>query len=153
MSVIAFLERVFHKLLLEFHLVGESERHRRAKTSSRADSWASTTSGFSTAAHPCRPAATSNSLMATSWMGMYCLNMLSIALELARENRAYEDVASKFFEHFVYICRAMNNIGAEENRVMEQGGRIFLRRPASSRRTDASLEGALTGRVDPALCG
>ena len=51
---------------------------------------------------------------ATSWMGMYCLNMLSMALELARENRAYEDVASKFFEHFVYICRAMNNIGGEK---------------------------------------
>ena len=49
----------------------------------------------------------------TSWMGMYCLNMLAIALELARENSAYEDVASKFFEHFVYICRAMNDIGGE----------------------------------------
>jgi hypothetical protein len=48
---------------------------------------------------------------ATSWMGMYCLNMLAIALELARENSAYEDVASKFFEHFVYICGAMNNLG------------------------------------------
>jgi hypothetical protein len=50
---------------------------------------------------------------ATSWMGMYCLNMLAIALELARENSAYEDVASKFFEHFVYICEAMNNLGSE----------------------------------------
>ena len=50
---------------------------------------------------------------ATSWMGMYCLNMLAIALELARENSAYEDVASKFFEHFVYICDAMNNLGGE----------------------------------------
>jgi Glycosyl hydrolase family 63 C-terminal domain len=50
---------------------------------------------------------------ATSWMGMYCLNMLVIALELARENSAYEDVASKFFEHFVYITRAMNDIGGE----------------------------------------
>ncbi|HEV8266853.1 MAG TPA: glucosidase, partial [Thermoanaerobaculia bacterium] len=50
---------------------------------------------------------------ATSWMGMYCLNMLTIALELAHDNPAYEDVASKFFEHFVYICRAMNNIGGE----------------------------------------
>ncbi len=50
---------------------------------------------------------------ATSWMGMYCLNMLAIALELARENPAYEDVASKFFEHFVYICRAMNDLGGE----------------------------------------
>jgi Mannosylglycerate hydrolase MGH1-like glycoside hydrolase domain len=50
---------------------------------------------------------------ATSWMGMYCLNMLAIALELAWENSAYEDVASKFFEHFVYICEAMNNLGGE----------------------------------------
>ena len=41
----------------------------------------------------------------TSWMGMYCLNMLAIALELAREDPAYEDVASKFFEHFVYIAQ------------------------------------------------
>ena len=46
----------------------------------------------------------------TSWMGMYCLNMLAIALELAKENSVYEDVASKFFEHFVYICDAMNNL-------------------------------------------
>ena len=50
---------------------------------------------------------------ATSWMGMYCLNMLTIALELAGENSAYEDVASKFFEHFVYICEAMNNLGGQ----------------------------------------
>src|SRR5438270_4530780 len=46
-------------------------------------------------------------------MGMYCLNMLKIALELARENRAYEDVATKFFEHFLYIAAAMNNVGDE----------------------------------------
>ncbi|HZE87926.1 MAG TPA: glucosidase, partial [Verrucomicrobiae bacterium] len=49
----------------------------------------------------------------TSWMGMYCLNMLAIALELAKENDAYEDVASKFFEHFVYIAHAMNDRGGE----------------------------------------
>jgi hypothetical protein len=47
----------------------------------------------------------------TSWMGMYCLDMLAIAMELAREDLAYEDVASKFFEHFVYITQAMNNRG------------------------------------------
>ena len=47
----------------------------------------------------------------TSWMAMYCLNMLSIALELAREEDEYEDVASKFWEHFVHIARAMNTMG------------------------------------------
>ena len=49
----------------------------------------------------------------TSWMGMYCLNMLAIALELSRENPAYEGVASKFFEHFVHIAHAMNDLGGE----------------------------------------
>jgi hypothetical protein len=47
----------------------------------------------------------------TSWMAMYCLNMLRIALELSLENPVYEDVATKFFEHFLYIASAMNNIG------------------------------------------
>ncbi|MBD1920950.1 glucosidase [Microcoleus sp. FACHB-831] len=47
----------------------------------------------------------------TSWMGMYSLNMLAIALELAKSNSAYEDIASKFFEHFLYIADAMNHIG------------------------------------------
>jgi hypothetical protein len=47
----------------------------------------------------------------TSWMAMYCLNMLAIALELASEDQAYEDVASKFWEHFVFIAHAMNNLG------------------------------------------
>jgi hypothetical protein len=44
----------------------------------------------------------------TSWMGMYCLNMLAIAIELAKHNTSYEDIASKFFEHFLYIARAIN---------------------------------------------
>ena len=45
----------------------------------------------------------------TSWMAMYSLNMLAIALELADENPAYEDVASKFWEHFLNIAHAMSN--------------------------------------------
>ena len=45
---------------------------------------------------------------------MYCLNMLAIAMELAREDAAYEDVASKFWEHFVYIARAMNHRGRDD---------------------------------------
>jgi hypothetical protein len=44
---------------------------------------------------------------------MHCLNMMTIALELSKENPAYEDVASKFLEHFVYISRAMNNIAGQ----------------------------------------
>ena len=49
----------------------------------------------------------------TAWMGMFCLNMLTIALELAVENPVYEDLATKFFEHFMYIAEALNNIGGD----------------------------------------
>jgi hypothetical protein len=49
----------------------------------------------------------------TSWVAMYCLGMLAIAIELAQQDIAYEDVATKFFEHFVYISQAMNNRGGE----------------------------------------
>jgi hypothetical protein len=51
----------------------------------------------------------------TSWMGMYCLNLLAIALELAKTNPVYEDIATKFFEHFLYIADAMNCIGEAES--------------------------------------
>jgi len=47
----------------------------------------------------------------TSWMAMFSLNMLRIALELARHDPVYEDIASKFFEHFLYIASAMNKLG------------------------------------------
>src|SRR6516165_1550938 len=49
----------------------------------------------------------------TSWMAMYCLNLMRIALELARHDHVYEDIATKFFEHFLQIAKAMTNIGEE----------------------------------------
>ncbi|TMC50623.1 MAG: glucosidase [Chloroflexi bacterium] len=48
---------------------------------------------------------------ATAWMAMYCLDMLKIALTLARHDRTYEDVATKFFEHFAYIALAITTQG------------------------------------------
>jgi len=47
----------------------------------------------------------------TSWMAMYTLNLLAIALELAKEEPCYEDMASKFWEHFIYIAHAMSHRG------------------------------------------
>jgi hypothetical protein len=49
----------------------------------------------------------------TGWMAMYCLNLLAIAMELASEDTAYEDVASKFWEHFLYIANAINHLGSD----------------------------------------
>ncbi|MDY6781565.1 MAG: glucosidase [Cyanobacteriota bacterium] len=61
----------------------------------------------------------------TSWMGMYCLNLLSIALELAIENPVYEDMATKFFEHFIYIADAINHIGGDGDRLWDEEDGFF----------------------------
>jgi hypothetical protein len=61
----------------------------------------------------------------TSWMAMYCLDMLGIAFELARHDRVYEDVASKFWEHFVFIARAMNHMGEDGLSLWDEGDGFF----------------------------
>ncbi|BAZ40473.1 hypothetical protein NIES4101_64340 [Calothrix sp. NIES-4101] len=61
----------------------------------------------------------------TSWMAMYCLNMLTIALELAKTNPVYEDIATKFFEHFLYIADAMNHIGEGEDTLWNESDGFF----------------------------
>jgi hypothetical protein len=61
----------------------------------------------------------------TSWMAMYSLDMLAIALELAAGNATYQDVASKFWEHFIYIARAMNNLGNDGMCLWDQGEGFF----------------------------
>ncbi len=61
----------------------------------------------------------------TSWMAMYSLNMLTIALELAQANPVYEDVASKFFEHFLFIADAMNNIGLDDTKLWDDEDGFF----------------------------
>ncbi|MEP7109366.1 MAG: glucosidase [Ferruginibacter sp.] len=61
----------------------------------------------------------------TSWMAMYCLNMLEIALEISQYNSSYEDVATKFFEHFVYIAESLNRIGVDWTGSWDDGEGFF----------------------------
>lgn len=61
----------------------------------------------------------------TAWMGMFCLNMLAIALELARTKPAYEDVATKFFEHFIYIADAITDIGTDSASLWDKEDGFF----------------------------
>lgn len=61
----------------------------------------------------------------TSWMAMYSLNMMRIALEIAKTNPAYEDIATKFFEHFLLIAAAMNNIGAQGIGLWDEEDQFF----------------------------
>lgn len=51
----------------------------------------------------------------TGWMAMYCLNMLHISLELATHNKVFQDIATKFFDHFVFIADAMTHFDEENN--------------------------------------
>ena len=61
----------------------------------------------------------------TAWMGMYCLNMLAMALELARTRPAYEDMATKFFEHFLYIAEAINSRYGDQGLWHEEDGFFY----------------------------
>ena len=62
---------------------------------------------------------------ATAWMGFYCLVMLKIALELARENPVYQDSASKFFEHFLRIAQAMTRSGHHGVSLWDEADEFF----------------------------
>jgi hypothetical protein len=62
---------------------------------------------------------------ATSWVAMYSLNLMRIALELAMHNPVYQDLATKFFEHFLYIAAAMASMGDDANGLWDDGDEFF----------------------------
>jgi hypothetical protein len=109
----AFLEKVFHKLLLNFNW-WVNRKDAEGKNVFQGGFLGLDNIGVFDRSAPLPTGGHIEQSDGTSWMGMYCLNMLAMALELARYNSAYEDVASKFFEHFVYIAYAMHNRGGEE---------------------------------------
>ena len=119
-----FLERVFHKLLLNFTW-WVNRKDTEGKNIFEGGFLGLDNIGVFDRSSPLPTGGRLEQSDATSWMGMYCLNMLTMALELARENRAYEDVASKFFEHFVYICRAVNNIGGKHIELWDRTDGFF----------------------------
>jgi hypothetical protein len=61
----------------------------------------------------------------TAWVAMFSLSMLAIALELAQDNAAYEDMASKFFEHFLHIARAMSEMGHDGMDLWDEADGFF----------------------------
>jgi hypothetical protein len=61
----------------------------------------------------------------TAWMGAFCLIMLKIALELAKTEPVYQDVATKFFEHFLRIAHAMTDLGGEGHSLWDEGDGFF----------------------------
>jgi hypothetical protein len=61
----------------------------------------------------------------TGWMAFFCLYMMRIALELAKENKAYEGLATKFFEHFIYIGAAMKKMGGRDYQLWDEQDGFF----------------------------
>jgi len=107
-----FLERIFHKLLLNFTW-WVNRKDAEGRNVFQGGFLGLDNIGVFDRSAPLPTGGHIEQSDGTSWMAMYCQNMLAIALELAREDPAYEDVASKFWEHFVYIAHAMNNLGGE----------------------------------------
>jgi hypothetical protein len=74
---------------------------------------------------PLPPGVTLKQSDATGWMGMFCLNLMRIALELAKENPAYTGLATKFFEHYVYIGAAMKRMSGRDYELWSETDGFF----------------------------
>ena len=107
-----FLQKAFHKLMLNFTW-WVNRKDRDGKNVFEGGFLGLDNIGVFDRSQPLPTGSRIEQSDATSWMAMYCLNMLQIALELAQDDAAYEDVASKFFEHFVFIAKAMHDLGGE----------------------------------------
>jgi hypothetical protein len=108
----AFLERVFHKLLLNFTW-WVNRKDSDGRNIFQGGFLGLDNIGVFDRSAPLPVPGHVGQADGTAWMGMYSLNMLVIALELAAENPVYEDIATKFFEHFLYIAGALNAVGVD----------------------------------------
>ncbi len=119
-----FLVRVFHKMLLNFTW-WVNRKDPDGKNVFEGGFLGLDNIGVLDRSRPLAPGTTIEQSDGTSWMAMFCLNMLAMAMELAREDPAYEDVASKFFEHFVFISQAMNDMGGEGIGLWDDGDGFY----------------------------
>ncbi|PSN14645.1 glucosidase [filamentous cyanobacterium CCT1] len=119
-----FLERVFQKLLLNFTW-WVNRKDANGKNVFEGGFLGLDNIGVFDRSAPLPTGGTLEQSDGTSWMAMYCLNMLEMALELALDNPVYEDMATKFFEHFIYIADAMNHIGDDQTRLWSEEDGFF----------------------------
>jgi len=108
---LAFLERVFHKLMLNFTW-WVNRKDAQGRNIFQGGFLGLDNIGVFDRSAALPTGGFINQADGTSWMAMYCVNLLRISLELARRNKVYEDIATKFFEHFLGIAAAIN--GAED---------------------------------------
>ncbi len=107
-----FLERVFHKLLLNFTW-WVNRKDSEGNNIFQGGFLGLDNIGVFDRSAPLPTGGRIEQADGTSWMAMYSLNLMRIALELAKTKALYQDLAAKFFEHFMYIAGAMVNIGGQ----------------------------------------
>jgi hypothetical protein len=105
-----FLKRAFHKLLLNFNW-WVNRKDPRGKNLFAGGFLGLDNIGVFDRSQPLPTGGHLEQADGTAWMAFYCSTMLTIAIELAKDDDTYEDIASKFFEHFVAITDAMNGLG------------------------------------------
>jgi hypothetical protein len=120
----AFLERMFHKLMLNF-VWWVNRKDAEGLNVFQGGFLGLDNIGVFDRSRPLPTGGRIEQSDGTSWMGMFCLNMLTISLELAVRNSAYEDIALKFFEHFLFIAEAMNNIAGEHISLWNEEDEFF----------------------------
>ncbi len=119
-----FLKRVFHKLLLNFTW-WVNRKDAEGRNVFQGGFLGLDNIGVFDRSSPLPTGGHIEQADGTGWMAMYCLNMLAIALELAKEDPSYEDVASKFWEHFLYIAHAMNNMAHDGVSLWDEADGFF----------------------------
>ena len=107
---LAFLESVFHKLMLNFTW-WVNRKDAAGRNMFQGGFLGLDNIGVFDRSAPLPTGGYINQSDGTSWMAMYCLNLMRIALELATRDHVYEEIATKFFEHFLQIAEAMTNLG------------------------------------------
>ncbi|MBV9539355.1 MAG: glucosidase, partial [Acidisphaera sp.] len=107
---IAFLERVFHKLMLNFTW-WVNRKDADGRNIFQGGFLGLDNIGVFDRSAPLPIGGKINQSDGTAWMAMYALNLMRIALELAMTDHVYEDIATKFFEHFLQIAKAMDGLG------------------------------------------
>src|ERR1022692_1594716 len=120
----AFLERIFHKLLLNFTW-WVNRKDTEGNNVFQGGFLGLDNIGLFNRSEPLPGGQFIEQADGTGWMAMYSLNLLAIALELAREDSAYEDVASKFWEHFLFIANAINHLGDERTGMWDEEDGFF----------------------------
>ncbi len=107
-----FLQRIFHKLMLNFTW-WVNRKDAEGRNVFQGGFLGLDNIGVFDRSAPLPTGGYIEQADGTGWMAMYSLNLLAIAMELAKEDPSYEDVASKFWEHFLHIANAMNHMGKD----------------------------------------